>query len=230
MGEVKKSYDLMLKCDLHIHTNYSRDGESSIEEILNRARAVGLDAIAITDHDTVQGARAALLRDGPVLVIPGIEVSTREGHLLVLGVTDPIPPKRDILETIETARSMNGLTILPHPYHKMRHGAALRLKTAIHEVDAVETFNSRYITGAANRRAAKQARILGKPCVGGSDAHNARFVGYGMTLIDAEPELGAILSAIREGRTIAGGRMTPLRTYTRQSLKGAMGRIRRHIQ
>jgi predicted metal-dependent phosphoesterase TrpH len=103
------------------------------------------------------------------------------------------------------------------------------LKSGIEAVDAVESFNSRYITGAANRKAARIARKCGKPCVGGSDAHNARFVGFGQTLVPAEPDVASILDAIRAGKSIAGGRMTPLRTYTRQSLRGALRKIKRRV-
>ncbi len=220
----------MLKCDLHVHTNYSKDGESSVEEILRRAESVGLDAVAITDHDTVEGARYALTCDTPLMVIPGVEISTKHGHLLALGITEPIPAGRDFLETVAYARARGALLILPHPYHMWRHGVGRKLKVGIASVDAVETFNSRYITGSANRKAAKIARKFNKPCVGGSDAHNARYVGFGHALVSAEPDVASILQAIREGNTIAAGRMTPLHTYTRQSLKGALRRIKRRVR
>jgi predicted metal-dependent phosphoesterase TrpH len=223
----------MLICDLHVHTNYSRDGESSIEEILRVAEEEGLDAIAITDHDSVDGAKRALTIPSAVLVIPGIEVSTKQGHLLVLGVTEIIPSGLDVIDTVNIARGMGALLILPHPYHIWRHGVARRKKAGMMVVDAVEVFNSRYIVGSANNKAARIAKRLGKPCVGGSDAHNAKFVGFGRTYVDAEKNIPAILDAIRAGKVTCGGKKTPLRTYTRQSLSNTwrkIKRITRHVQ
>ncbi len=223
----------MLTCDLHVHTNFSKDGESSVEEILRRAEEAGLDAIAITDHDSVDGVKKALTCMTTVLVIPGIEVSTKQGHLLVLGVTEVIPAGLDVIVTIEIARRMGALAILPHPYHVWRHGVARRKKAGMHAVDAVEVFNSRYIVGSANKKAARIAKRLGKPCVGGSDAHNARFVGFGRTFVDAEKTVPAILDAIRNGNVSCGGKQTPLRTYTRQSINNTwkkIKRITRHVQ
>ena len=223
----------MLTCDLHVHTNYSKDGESSVEEILRRAEEAGLDAIAITDHDTVDGAKKALTIASSVLVIPGIEVSTKQGHLLVLGVTEVIPSGLDVVSTVDIARRMGALLILPHPYHVWRHGVARRRNAGMAVVDAVESFNSRYIVGSANKKAARIAKRLGKPCVGGSDAHNARFVGFGRTYVEAEKNVPAILAAIRAGNVTCGGKQTPLRTYTRQSINNTwkkIKRITRHVQ
>ncbi len=221
----------MLACDLHVHTRFSKDGESSVEAILARARAVGLAAVAITDHDTLEGVRyAAGLDDPPVLVIPGMEVTTADGHLIALGVTELVPRDRPVLETIELVHARGGIAVLPHPYHRLRHAVGLRERDAIAAVDAVEVFNSRYIFGSANRKAARRASRLGKPAVGGSDSHAARYVGYGRTLVDAEPEVGAILEAIRAGRCYPAGRMTPLRTYTGQSLRSTWRRVRRRVR
>lgn len=220
----------MLACDLHVHTSYSRDGESSVEEILARAEKAGLDVIAITDHDSVSGARYALSCRSRVLVIPGIEISTKQGHLIALGITEPVPPGLDVLETVEIAHRMGALVILPHPYHMWRHGVARKLQEALSAVDAVEVFNSRYIVGSANRKAMRVARSLGKPGVAGSDAHNARFVGFGRTYIDASLDMISVLAAIRNGRTRIGGRMTPLRTYTRQSIRNTWKKFKRRVR
>jgi predicted metal-dependent phosphoesterase TrpH len=217
----------MLICDLHVHTNFSKDGESSVEEILRRAEEVGLDVIAITDHDSIDGAKKALTCKTSLMVIPGIEVSTKQGHLLVLGVTELIPAGLDVIDTIGIARKLGALLILPHPYHVWRHGVARRKKIGMSAVDAIETFNSRYIVGSANRKAARMAKKLGKPCVAGSDAHHARFIGFGRTIIDADRDVASVLAAIREGKVTCGGRQTPLRTYTRQSLNNTWRKIKR---
>jgi len=219
----------MLKCDLHVHTNYSRDGESSVEEIIRAAERRGLDVIAITDHDTVEGAKYALTIETGILVIPGIEISTKAGHLIALGITGPVPAGLDFFESVRRARAMGAFLVLPHPYHKFRHGVGLKLKNAIEAVDAVESFNSRYIIGSANKKAEKKAVQFNKPYVAGSDAHNARFVGYGVTVVDSGKDMQSIFEAISAGRCGIVGKMTPLRSYTGQSLKNTKRRIVRKV-
>jgi predicted metal-dependent phosphoesterase TrpH len=219
----------MLSADLHIHTSCSGDGESLVADVIAAASRAGLDVIAITDHDTDEGCRIAAGIESDVLVIPGIEVTTLQGHMLALGASGPVPRGLDVLETIALARSLGGVTILPHPFHRYRHGVGLKMKEALRSADAIEVFNSRYIFGGANRRAFRWSRRLGKPMVAGSDAHNCRYVGYGLTLIDADRNMESVLEAIRSGRTRPAGRRTPVRTYTRQSLRNSWRKLKRRM-
>ena len=91
----------MLSTDLHIHTSCSKDGESSVQQVLSAAIAAGLDAIAITDHDTMQGYKIARELDTSVLVIPGVEISTREGHVIALGIETAPNHGQPVLDTIK---------------------------------------------------------------------------------------------------------------------------------
>jgi predicted metal-dependent phosphoesterase TrpH len=224
---------LMLSCDLHIHTTYSRDGESDIQTILNVAQGRGLNAIAITDHDEVFGAQKAVYMartlTPDLLIIPGIEVSAKEGHLIVLGVTEMIEKGLSAQATIKYAHEINGLVIAPHPFHRYRHGVGRRNSQILLEVDAIEVFNSRYIVGAIgsdNNRAYHFAEKHHIPKVAGSDAHQARYIGYGTTLIDAEKNIPSILAAIQDGKTQIDGKKTPLSTYARQSMKNSWRKVK----
>ncbi|MDD1724633.1 MAG: PHP domain-containing protein [Methanospirillum sp.] len=220
----------MLSTDLHIHTNFSKDGESSVQQIIAAASNAGLDAIAITDHDTMDGYRTAQAISSGILIIPGIEISTREGHLIALGIDSPPESGQPVLDTIQEVRDAGGVTILPHPFHRYRHGVALRCHEALYEADAIEIYNSRYVFAHANRHAMKLANKLGRPVVAGSDAHHARFVGYGRTMIDAERDVGSILDAIKEGRATPAGKKTPIRYYTKQSLRNSWRKIRGKVR
>src|SRR5690242_4321256 len=103
--------------DLHIHTIYSYDGTASISAVLARAKQVGLDVIAITDHDEIKGALKAfdLAPRFDMEVIPGIEITTREGDLLALFVTEKIQPGQPLLDTILQVGEAGGICIAPHP-------------------------------------------------------------------------------------------------------------------
>jgi predicted metal-dependent phosphoesterase TrpH len=223
---------VLLRCDLHVHTNASRDGESPVHDVIAAAKAAGLDAIAITDHDTMEGVLEALkMQDPDLLIIPGVEVSTKQGHLLVLGTDRIYPPKEEVLKTIADAKQNGAVTIVPHPFHRWRHGVGLRKKQALKEADAIEGLNSRYIIGTANQKAVKKARKYDKLVTAGSDAHTAELVGFGVTEIECSGRsVEAILDAIRNRRIRQisySCRKTPLRTYTRQSWKNTVRKVRR---
>ena len=99
--------------DLHIHTVYSYDGTASVPAVLARAKEVGLDVIAITDHDEIMGAlnAFAMAPKYGVEVIPGIEITTAEGDLLALFVTKKIKPGRWLIETILDVGEAGGIAL-----------------------------------------------------------------------------------------------------------------------
>jgi len=205
----------MLRFDLHVHSDYSPDGHSSVEQILRSAQAKGLDGIAITDHDTTAGARKALEIAPAVapglLVIPGEEVSTRAGHLIVLGITADIPKGLSVKDTIARARELGGTVVVPHPDQRTRHG--MRIPRG---ADAVEVYNSRYFIGFYNYMTSRKVSRRKMPAVAGSDAHTAAMVGNAITLINAPKDAAAVLKAIREGKTRIDARRTPLPVYLSQ--------------
>ena len=95
-----------LKIDLHVHTCYSRDSSITLKEVVAYSKKRGLDGVAITDHNTIKGALKLKTRE--ILVVPGIEISTLNGHLLGLNVTTQIPAKLDIEETIHRIHEAGG--------------------------------------------------------------------------------------------------------------------------
>ncbi|MDY6964492.1 MAG: PHP domain-containing protein [Halobacteriota archaeon] len=217
---------MLLRFDLHIHSCFSIDSHSSIEDIVKRAKEAGLDGIAITDHDSIEGVNAAeryVEENGvDLMIIPGIEVTTSKGHILVLGIREKIPRKLSLEETIEKASELGGLIIVPHPFHPFRHGVGDVNGLA---VDAIEVFNSRYITGLSNKSAERYAKRLCYPVVAGSDAHVAEAVGFGVTKVDVDRDVTSVLEGIREGRSTFEGSKTPLHTYLYQAYSGFLRRI-----
>ncbi len=207
-----------IRFDPHVHTDASYDASGSVEEVLRQGRERGLDAVAITDHDTTAAARRAgdLESEYDVHVIPGVEISTADGHLLALGVTADPPVDRPLTETVEWTRERDGLAIVPHPFQRTRHGVGRR---AIADCDAVEVFNAWAMTGLQNRRAGAFARRRGYPGLGSSDAHRPEMVGTAHTELlvdDPEPTTGTILEAIAHGRCQAVGRSATNGEYLRK--------------
>jgi predicted metal-dependent phosphoesterase TrpH len=195
-----------MKFDLHIHSTYS-DGHADVKDILLAAKRRGLGGIALTDHDNMRGIPVArrYIKEHKLdlVLIPGVEVTTSEGHLLILGVEKPPEKKLSPEETIETAHDLGGIADVPHPYHPFRHALG-----RIPDADCVEVYNSKHLFGLANGRARIEAKRRKMPMVAGSDSHYAATVGLGVTEIEAE-DVDSVLEAIRGGRTRILGRRTP---------------------
>ncbi|MBN2110604.1 MAG: PHP domain-containing protein [Methanosarcinaceae archaeon] len=220
-----------MRFDLHVHSLFSRDSNASHDDILKYASINGLDGFAICDHDSIEGgiecAKRARELGSEQLVIPGVEVSSSRGHILVLGVRERIEPGLSPDETIKKAREQGAVVIIPHPFKISSHGIGYLDGL---DIDAVEVLNSRCMTNGPNDRARKAAEKLGLPQVGGSDAHEAQMVGRTYAEIDAhERTVEAVLDAIRAGRTSAGGRLTPPSFVVKQMFAGQLKKARTRL-
>ena len=221
----------MLSAELHCHSALSHDGRDEIELLLEQAAGIGLDALAITDHDALNASiEAAELAPAYDLVgIPGMEVTTAAGHVLAIGVRERVPAGLSFAETLERIREQGAIAIVPHPFQRSRHGVAPHIsRSALASADAIEIYNSRLLTGRSNRQAERFARARNLPMTAGSDAHISEMIGQAVTEIDAaERSADAILDAIREGRTRVLGKRTPWRISFRQAGGGVKRRLRR---
>ena len=193
-----------LRIDLHLHTNYSLDAKTTLEEAVRYAKKNQLDGIAVTDHDTVEGARR-IAKEQDLLVIPGIEVSSQHGHILGLNITEPIQPKLGVAETAERIQLLGGLAVIAHPAVIIK-GLGARIDSSS-RIDAIEVINAAaipfYLSIYSSRRLALRLRL---PQTAGSDSHYPNEIGSAYTIIDADPNPDDVMEAIRKGRTEPRGK------------------------
>jgi len=179
------------KADLQLHSDLG-DGLASPAAILEAAELAGMNVIALTDHDDIRGAflirDLAAQRNSAVEVIPGVEVTTRSGHLLALWVEDEVPMFAPLAQTIALIHAMGGIAIAPHPLSYLTfsigEGALRTLHAASSEcrIDGIELVNPSYAGRVrAKRAAALNRELLGAAETGSSDAHHAQLVGTAWT-------------------------------------------------
>jgi len=168
----------MLKVDLHAHTLYSRDCLTRPEDLIRRARAVGLDRIAVTEHNNVAGARRAK-ELAPDLVILGEEIKTTHGEIIAYFVTEEVPRGLSPQETIRRLRDQGAVISVPHPVDSLRRSAMglENLLQIIDLVDALEIRNARCVRPQDNAHAERLAAEHAKLTTAGSDAHTLFEIG-----------------------------------------------------
>ena len=168
-----------MRADLHVHTCYSNDGKTTMEELIEYAERFGIGCVAVTDHNSFE-AYGQLKDNGRVIIIPAEEVSSAEGHIIALGIDRLIPRDRSIQETIDLIHEAGGYAFAAHPY---RWWSGLGEKnTLAYPFDGIEARNGRS-TPSGNRRSQRLAARIGKPISAGSDAHTPRHIGEGFVEI-----------------------------------------------
>ena len=163
--------------DLHLHSTYSPDGEMSPADLVRTAVARGLNGIALTDHNSTGGikqAREEAAKFSGFLVIPGIEVSSREGHVIGLGIESPVASGLEVAETVERIRSAGGLPVASHPYRRFTGVGEECIRSS--RFEAVEVLNGRS-PSRKNLRACRLAVELKLGLSAGSDGHRMSEVG-----------------------------------------------------
>ncbi|PSP97739.1 phosphoesterase [Halobacteriales archaeon QS_5_70_17] len=220
----------MLSVELHSHSDLSYDGRDPIELLLEQAAAVGLDALAVTDHDEIDASlRAAEIAPEHGLVgIPGMEITSEAGHVLGFGLSERVPAGLPFSETLDRIRDQGGIAVVPHPFQRSRHGVAPNVSYAeLADADAIEVYNSRLFTGRSNRRAERFAERRDLPKTAGSDAHIAEMVGQAVTQVGTDNRsVEGILEAVAAGDTSAIGNRTPWRISVRQFGGGIKRRVK----
>lgn len=197
-----------LNIDLHCHSFFSGDGVSSPEDLIAAARAKGLHGFAITDHNTCDCVsylldKGLMREDGqPVdgfLVIPGVEVTTADGHLLCIGATLPNLKGTPAGEVCKIIHQHGGLAIPPHPYDLFRAGIRQDTLDVI-EIDAIEVFNAATTFKRYNRQAFEYAQMRGLPMTAGSDAHHEAAIGTAYTILKTEDftRQGVVTQIVRQ--------------------------------
>lgn len=201
----------MLKLDLHIHSEYSGDGIGSPTEIIKRLQKRGLQGMAITDHNTVEGSLKALkVAPKDFIVIPGVEISTRDGHMIALDIIENIRRELSIEETVEKIIDLGGTPIVPHLFRNMSGIKKDKLRAIQTKLSAIEVFNSCSVP-QSNLKTAKIAKELNLGGTGGSDSHDPAYVGCGYTIVNTtDLSKDSIISEINKKKTWGEGIMLPL--------------------
>ena len=207
---------MQVKVDLHVHTTYSDDSIITPKDLVYYARKRGLTAVAITDHNQVEGARK-IAKETDFLIIPGTEVSSLHGHIVGLNVRERIPRGLSADETVDRIHAAGGVAIACHPFALFKGSLGKHVNA---KFDAVETINaSAFPFNRCVSKAEQTAERFRLSRVAGTDAHQGPSIGYAYTLMDCEPSVDAILEAIVKKECQPFGRALPFSVRIQNQLR-----------
>lgn len=207
-----------MKADLHSHTVYSKDGVTKPQDYLKIA-SQRLDAIAVTDHDTMKGYFAMKKMNPTIMLIPGEEVSTDLGDIIGLFIQEEIKPKSS-LETIDEIKAQGGVVVLPHPFDMYRGFG--NIDYVIKKVDCLEVFNSRVTFAFENAKSMDVAKGAMKGMTAGSDAHTKGEIGF--AYVEWNGDMESLRKAIVSGKALPRGKLSPPYVHLASTLAKLKGK------
>ncbi len=212
---------------MHLHSCFSNDGVGTPQDLIKSLKKRGLQGMALTDHNTIEGYRAVQkLVPNDFLVIPSVEISTADGHLLAINVTESIRAGCSIEETVECVIDAGGEPIVPHLFRLLSGIKKEKLKTIQTKISAIEVFNGCSVPNS-NLKTAKIAHAFHLGGTGGSDSHDPAYAGSAYTIIDStDLRIDTVLSEIRKKKTWGEGVTMPL-AYRRDRMVLS---IRQYVQ
>lgn len=201
-----------IKTELHCHNSFSNfhvgsgeppyDCNISIQEQLERARILGLQALYVTNHNTLNGYKQMLqykndhAKYKQIQIFPAEEITTSTGaHVIAYGISNEIPAGLDLEIVLDEIKKQDAISCAPHPFSLLD---ALRERSK--SCDLIEVFNSNNVDVVSNARAAKFSLENNKVAVAGSDSHVLSTLGRCVNIIESENSLDDVLSAMRHGR------------------------------
>jgi hypothetical protein len=218
---------LQLKIDLHVHTCYSYDSLITPEELVFYAKKHGLNGVAITDHDRIDGAlniaKLNIAKISDFLIFPGIEISSLNGHIIGLNVQETIPAKLSVDETVDRIHNAGGIAVACHPITFFRESLG---RHANSKFDLVEVINASALPFRYSvKHGKKLASQLGKPQIAGSDAHYGPEIGCAYTLVDAELDFERVIEALNKGLCKPFGEAIPLKLRVKREFLSLKKRL-----
>ena len=195
-----------MKADLHAHTHFSRDAVTSVETFIRRYERAGIDCVAVSDHNNVDGA-FAVRSDAPFRVIVSEEIKSSEGEIIGLFLQETVRKGLTPEDTVRAIREQGGLVLVPHPFDRarrslLREEALLRI---LSDVDIIEVFNARCVFAADNDRALRFAEEHGKLKSAATDSHTPWEIGLAYTEMPPFESAADFLVALGRG-TVVGRR------------------------
>lgn len=216
-----------VRVDMHLHTMYSGDAVTTLDELAERVASTGLDVLCITDHNAVRGAREALARGLGCRVVVGEEIKTAAGEVIGLFLEERISPGLAPDDAIDRIRAQRGVVYVPHPFDPTRHPLhepVLRDLCARRRVDALEVLNAKVALDHLNQRAGELAAEFDLARGAGSDAHDPSTLGAAYVEMPDFDGPDEFVTKLREARVV-GHRFDHARRWTPRIIPGGLRQV-----